>query len=304
MSAAGRLARLAAGLAAVWLLASCSVVEQGTGVLADVGKISESDRQAIVKTSAAARSTFGEITDEEEYYIGRGVAALVLAQYPVYRNDALTRYINELGQSAAVFSDRPETYAGYYFAVLDSDEINALAAPGGFIFVTRGLVRRCANEEMLAAVLAHEVGHVSAKHGLQSIQKSRLLEAFKLIGQTAADRYGPEELSRLTTIFEGALGDVVDTLIIRGYDRKFEYQADELAVKCLAAAGFAPRGLPDFLEILAGAGASEQGKGWFKTHPSAGQRLERVKPAAASTGAAVKVPAARTQRFQKNAKGV
>jgi predicted Zn-dependent protease len=304
MSAAGRFGRAAAGLAAGWLLASCSVVEQGAGVLAEAGKISESNQKAIVQTTTMARSTFGEITDEEEYYIGRGVAALVLAQYPVYHNDALTRYINELGQSAAVFSDRPETYAGYHFVVLDSDEINALAAPGGFIFVTRGLVRRCANEEMLAAVLAHEVGHVNAKHGLQSIQKSRLIEAFKVIGQSAADRYGPEQLNRLTGIFEGALGDVVDTLIIRGYDRKFEYQADELAVKYLTAAGFAPQGLPDFLGILAGAGASEQGKGWFKTHPSAGQRLERVKPAAAAQGAAVKVPSARTLRFQKNVKGV
>jgi len=304
MRALSRFAQVAAGLAAGWLLVSCSVVEQGTGVLADVGQISESDRQAIVKTSQAARSTFSEITEEEEYYIGRGVAALVLAQYPVYHNDALTRYVNELGQSVAAYSNRPETYAGYHFAVLDSDEINALAAPGGLIFVTWGLLRRCQNEEMLAAVLAHEVGHVAAKHGLQSIQKSRLIDAFKVIGQTAAERYGPEQLSQLTTIFEGALGDVVDTLIIRGYDRKYEYEADDLAVKCLAAAGFSAQGLPDFLETLVSPGASEQGKGWFKTHPSAAQRLEKANSAVAATGAAAKVPPARTQRFQQNAKGV
>jgi predicted Zn-dependent protease len=293
----------AAALAAIWLLASCSVVEQGTEILADTGQISAGDQKAIVSTSRAARSTFSEISGEEEHYIGRGVAALVLARYSVYRNDALTRYLNELGQSVAVFSDRPETYGGYHFAVLDSDEINALAAPGGLIFVTRGLVRRCANEEMLAAVLAHEVGHVSAKHGLQSIQKSRLIEAFEVIGQTAADRYGPEQLSRLTSLFEGALGDVVDTLIIRGYDRKYEYEADSLAMKTLAAAGFAAQGLPGFLGTLTAAGASEQGKGWFKTHPSAEQRLDRLKSAGA-TGAGGEVPDARTQRFKQNTKGV
>jgi predicted Zn-dependent protease len=304
MRAAGRLVQAAVGLMAGWLLASCSVVEKGTGVLAGAGKISESDRQAIVKTSSAARSTFAEITEEEEYYIGRGVSALVLAQYPVFHNDALTRYVNELGQTVAAFSDRPETYAGYHFAVLDSAEINALAAPGGFIFVTRGLVRRCENEEMLAAVLAHEVGHVAAKHGLQSIQKSRLIDAFKVIGQTAAERYGPEQLSRLTAIFEGALGDVMDTLIIRGYDRKYEYEADGLAVKYLAGAGFVPLGLADFLKNLVSAGAAEQGKGWFKTHPSADQRLEKIGSAIASAGAAAAIPAARTQRFQRNSKGV
>jgi predicted Zn-dependent protease len=284
-------------------LVSCSVVEQGSDILAGQGKISEKDRKAIVQTSQAAQSTFAEITEEEEYYIGRGVAALVLAQYPVYHNDALTRYVNEVGQSVAVYSGRPETYAGYHFAVLDSGEINAMAAPGGFVFVTRGLLRRCANEDMLAAVLAHEVGHVAAKHGLQSIQKARLIDAFTVIGQTAAERYGPEQLSQLTTIFEGALGDVVDTLIIRGYDRKYEYEADGLAVKYLAAAGFAPRGLEAFLQTLTGAGTAEQGKGWFKTHPAAGQRLDRVKSSVAAMGA-VPVPPSRTQRFRQNTKGV
>ncbi len=305
MRGLGRFSRFPAALLAGLVLASCSAIEKGTDMLAGAGKISEKDRQAIVTTSSAARSTFAEITEEEEYYIGRGVAALVLAQYPVFHNDALTRYVNEVGQSVAVSSDRPETYAGYHFAVLDSAEVNALAAPGGFIFVTRGLLRRCGNEEMLAAVLAHEVGHVAAKHGLQSIQKSRLIDGFKVIGQTAAERYGPEQLSRLTTIFEGALGDVVDTLIIRGYDRKYEYEADDLAVKYLSAAGFVPQGLADFLQALAGAGAAEQGKGWFKTHPAAGQRLDRVKTSiAAAPGAAAAAPAARTQRFELGTKGV
>lgn len=299
-----RLAWVGAGLVAGWLLAGCSAVQKGTGMLADVGTKAESRRQAVVKTSSAVRSTFSDITEEEEYYIGRGVAALVLAQFPVYHNDALTLYISALGRSVAEFSSRPEIYAGYHFAVLDSDEINAMAAPGGFIFVTRGLLRRCANEEMLAAVLAHEVGHVAAKHGLQSIKKSRLIDAFKVIGQKAAERYGPEELSQLTAIFEGALGDVVDTLVLRGYDRKYEYEADALAVKFAAAAGFAPQGLPDFLKVLIGAGATGQGKGWFKTHPSAADRLDRVNSVVAPAGAAAQFQAARTLRFQQNTKGV
>jgi predicted Zn-dependent protease len=286
------------------VLAACSAIEKGTGVLAGAGKISESDRQAIVKTSSAVRSTFSEITEEEEYYIGRGVAALVLAQYPVYHNDGLTRYVNTVGQSVAAFSDRPETYAGYHFVILDSAEVNALAAPGGFVFVTRGLVKRCSNEEMLAAVLAHEVGHVAAKHGLQSIKKSRLIDAFKVIGQQAAERYGPEQLSQLTTIFEGALGDVVDTLIVRGYDRKYEYEADDLAVKYAAATGYSPQGLSDFLQTMVGDHGAEQGKGWFKTHPSAGDRIDRVKAKIASLSNVPLAFAARTQRFQESVKGI
>lgn len=299
-----RLPQVLGGLLIGLLLASCSAIEKGTDMLAGAGKISERDRKAIVKTSAAVRSTFSDITEEEEYYIGRGVAALVLAQYPVYHNDGLTRYINTVGQSVVAFSDRPETYAGYHFVILDSDEVNALAAPGGFVFVTRGLLRRCTNEEMLAAVLAHEVGHVAAKHGLQSIKKSRLIDAFKLIGQQAAERYGPEQLSQLTTIFEGALGDVVDTLIIRGYDRKYEYEADDMAVKYVAASGYSPQGLSDFLQTMVGDHGAEQGKGWFKTHPSAGERVDRVKAKITSMGAVPQIVSARTQRFQQSMKGI
>jgi predicted Zn-dependent protease len=285
------------------ILASCSVVQQGRDILGKTGEISGKG-QALVKTSEAVRSTFSDITEQEEYYIGRGVAALVLAQYPVYQNDNLIRYVNTVGQSVVYFSDRPEIYAGYHFLILDSDEVNALSAPGGLIFVSRGLLRRCKNEEMLAAVLAHEVGHVSAKHGLQSIKKSRLVDAFRVMGQKAAERYGPEELTQLTSIFEGALGDVVDTLIIRGYDRQFEYEADELSVKITTAAGYSPQGLTDFLGTLTGDSAAASGKGWFKTHPAAGQRLARVRTQISALGAVPKIQPVRTQRFEQKIAGL
>jgi predicted Zn-dependent protease len=288
------------GLVIVFLLAGCSAIEKGTNVLASAGRSGET----VVKTASVVRSTFADITEQEEYYIGRSVAALVLSQYPVYHNDALTRYVNTVGQSVAAFSDRPETYAGYHFVVLDSPEINALAAPGGFIFVTRGLLSRCTNEDMLACVLAHEVGHVVAKHGLQSIKKSRLLDAFKLLGQQAAEHYGPQQLSQLTTIFEGTLSDVMDTLVTRGYDRKYEYEADELAVKFATATGYSPQGLTAFLQTMVGDHGGEQGKGWFKTHPAPTDRIDRVKAKIATLSGVPQILQGRTQRFQQSAKGI
>ncbi len=75
-----------------------------------------------------------------------------------------------LGQSLVIFSDRPETFGGYHFLLLDSNEINAFAAPGGLILVTRGMLQCCANEDELAAVLAHEIAHVEKKHGLTAIK--------------------------------------------------------------------------------------------------------------------------------------
>src|SRR4030042_1477289 len=173
---------------ALVLLGSCAAVESGADILAGTGQISASDRQSILKTSQAVSATFSQITEEQEYYIGRSVAALILAQYPAYDNAALNNYINTLGQAIVFNSNRPEIYAGYHFLVLDTEEVNALSAPGGFIFISKGLIRRCKNEEMLASILAHEVGHVCAKHGLQAIKKSRLVDAFKVIGTGAARR--------------------------------------------------------------------------------------------------------------------
>lgn len=285
-------------------LTACSAVQQGADILTATGKISESDRKAIVQTSEAVRSSFADITEEEEYYIGRGVAALILSQYPVYDDQDLTQYVNTVGQAVVYSSNRPEIYAGYHFLILNTEEVNALAAPGGFIFVSKGLLRRCENEEMLASILAHEVGHVCARHGLQSIKKSRLVDAFRLIGQEAARRYGPEELTQLTNIFEGALGDVVDTLILRGYDRKFENEADELSVKFAGATGYTPQGLVDFLQTMIGDASAAAGKGWFKTHPTPEQRIEKVRTQAASIGAYLVEEPVRTKRFQQTLAGL
>jgi len=304
MRALTRTLPVPAAFLAVFLLASCAAVQQGADILAGAGKISESDRQAISKTSQAVSATFSEITEEQEYYIGRSVAALILSQYPAYDNPALTNYINTLGQAIVYSSDRPEIYAGYHFLILDTEEVNALSAPGGFIFISKGLVRRCRNEEMLASILAHEVGHVCAKHGLQAIKKSRLVDAFRVIGQEAARRYGPEELAELTTAFEGALGDVVETLVVRGYDRKYEYEADELAVKFDLAVGYSPKGLTDFLQTMVGDSSTASGKGWFKTHPSAEQRIEKVKNRLRAVSSVPDEAQVRTKRFQQSMAGL
>lgn len=294
------MAQVLVAFMAFLFLASCAAVQKGADILAGTGQISESDRQSITKTSQAVSATFSQITEEQEYYIGRSVAALILAQYPAYDNAALNTYINTLGQAIVYSSDRPEIYAGYHFLVLDTEEVNALSAPGGFIFVSKGLIRRCKNEEMLASILAHEVGHVCSKHGLQAIKKSRLVDAFKVIGMEAARRYGSEELAQLTTAFEGALGDVFETLVVRGYDRKYEYEADDLAVKFDVAVGYAPKGLTDFLQTMIGDATTASGKGWFKTHPSPEQRMDKVKSRIASLSSVPLEAQVRTKRFEKS----
>jgi predicted Zn-dependent protease len=288
-------------LVLVSLMISCSTIQKG---IDQISKISDEDKKALIETGKTLRSTFADISEEEEYYIGRAVAALILTQYKAYNNNVLNNYVNQIGHAVVLYSDRPEIYAGYHFLILDSDEVNALAAPSGFIFITKGLLKRCRNEEMLASILAHEVGHVAAKHGLQSIKKSRLIEAFQLIGTKAVQRYGSEELAKLTSVFENVLGDIVEKLIERGYDRKFEYEADQLSVETAVRTGYDPNGLMDFLETMAKDSEGQADKGWFKTHPSAKDRLKKVDKNINSLKSIPQKEKIRTQRFERAMKSL
>jgi len=289
--------RLCALIIMAGLFMTCQTIKENIGALSG-GKVSTSDVETVEKTTKAVRSSFAEITEEEEYYIGRAVSAMILSQYTVYKNDVLTKYINRVGNAVAIHSDRPETYAGYHFLILDTEEVNALAAPGGLIFITKGLLKRCEDEEMLGTILAHEVGHVSGKHGLRSIKKSRLVDAFRIIGAEAAKRYTPERLSQLTDIFENTLGDIAENLIERGYDRKYEYEADKLSVKTSARTGYDANGLLAFLGTMVDDKSSESSKGWFKTHPSAKDRIGRATKEISSIKPMPAKNKARTSRFQ------
>jgi len=288
-------ALLAALLVGTFL--SCAVVEQGLEAIPGGEKI-KSQKETAVKATQFVRQTFGDITEEEEYYIGRTVAALILSLYPVYENNALTSYVNTLGNAVAVYSDRPETYAGYHFLILDTEEVNALSAPGGFIFISKGLMKRCRDEETLACILAHEIGHVSAKHGLQSIKKSRLVDAFRLLGQEAAQKYTSEQLAQLVNIFEGVLGDIVESLVEKGYDRKYEYEADKLGTITATRTGYSAQGLLDFLQTMADEEGKPGLKGWFQTHPSAKDRMSRVTKEISQLGQLPTAQTVRTSRFQ------
>ena len=283
----------------------CQAVKQGAAdIIASTGKVSREDAQAIVKTAEVLRSTFADITEEEEYYIGRATAALILSKYKPYRDEALSGYINVMGTAIVYNSDRPETYGGYHFLVLDTDEVNAMAAPGGYIFVTKGLIKRCGDEETLAAILAHEIGHVAERHGLKSIKKSRLIDAFKVLGSEASRQFNSEELAKVTGIFEGVLGDVVETLVERGYDRKFEYEADKLGLTFAFRTGYSPDGLAEFLKNMEENRPSGPAAGWFKTHPSPADRLARAKPEIAALGAAPAKLGVRTARFAQAVKNL
>lgn len=299
---AGRLSMLSVGLAPLGsLLAGCKTLESVTNVGAELGAatgvLTDSQADSLQKSGAAVARSFEEFTPEQEYYIGRTVGTMVLQKYPPYNNQAATTYINTLGQVLARASDLPETYGGYHFMIQDSSEINALAAPGGLIFVTRGMLRCCRHEDAVAAVLAHEIGHVQLKHGLQAIKKSRVTAALTTLGVEGAKTFGGEELAQLTETFEDSITDITNTMINNGYSRGFERQADQSAVTILKRVGYDPNGLTDMLKVMDK--RLKPGRIDFaKTHPSPHNRIADIEQMVGNV-APVRSPKARQRRFQR-----
>lgn len=215
------------------------------------------------------------ISEDEEYYVGRAVAARLLSQYRLLENKRLTDYVNQVGQVVALHSDKPQTYGGYHFAILDTNEMNAFACPGGIIFITKGMLNAVKNEDELAAVLAHEVGHVSHQDGIAAIKKARWTEAVTIIGTKAAAEYGSKDLASLVSIFEGSIDDIVKTLVVNGYGQSQELDADKAALGYLASAGYNPGALRDFIGRIIEKGKGTEG-GLLKTHPATSDRLQEV----------------------------
>ena len=254
------------------------------------------DTKAMAKETLVVTNSYEDITPEQEYYIGRTVGAMILQKHEPYINPMADRYVNVMGQMLAQASDRPETYGGYHFLIQDSDEINAFAAPGGFIFLTRGMLRCCPQEDAVAAVLAHEIGHVQYKHGLRAIKQSRVTSALTALAIKGAKNYGDEDLTELTKTFEGSIYDITKTLIVNGYSRSFENQADLAAISILQRAGYNPNGLVTMLNQMKT--RLKPGRQDFAaTHPSPDSRLAEIQQYIGKYSA-VKSPQARQTRFK------
>jgi predicted Zn-dependent protease len=275
--------------------AAGSIAKVGTSIGVASGVIDQSQASSIVKSTEAVAKTFQDITPEQEYYIGRAVGAVLVGKYNPCHQEKATMYLNVLGQTLAQASDLPETFGGYHFSILDSDEINAFAAPGGLIFVTRGMLRCCKHEDAVAAVLAHEIGHVQYKHGLQAIQKSRVTEALTTIALEGGKSFGGENLAQLTQVFENSLSDITTTLVNNGYSRAFESQADGAAVAILRRVGYSPNGLVDMLKVMEQR-LTPGGLDFAKTHPSPGDRIAEIQKIIGAY-TTVKAPQGRQGRF-------
>ena len=205
-----------------------------------------------------------EYSEEEEIAIGRQIAGGLLGAAPLVKDNLLQKYVNNVGRWIASQSERPDL--PWHFGIINSTDINAFAAPGGYIFITLGLYQILNDEAELAGVLAHEVSHVIRKHHLKILQQSQLVDiGGKVLTNEAGDNKQVQNL-----IGNGA------EIVARSLDKNAEFEADRMAVVLAARAGYEAYGLPQVLQEIGHASSNDRVALLFKTHPHSDERLARL----------------------------
>jgi len=211
------------------------------------------------------------MSPQQEKAVGAAEHKKIAAQYGLYEDEALNAYVNEVGQRVAQKTERSDV--AYKFYIIDSPIVNAFALPGGYVYVSRGLLALAENEAQLAAVLGHEIGHITARH--------------------SAERYSHTVLASLgtgllsATIGEDGVSDLLglgSNLYLSSYSRGQENQADTLGIRYLDHAGYNPGAMTEFLTNLQNhsaleaqiAGQQAQGSGYFSTHPATQDRISKT----------------------------
>jgi predicted Zn-dependent protease len=208
----------------------------------------------------------GKTPVEDEVRIGRQVAGDLLGAAPLVKDDTLQRYVNSVGRWVAQQSNRKDL--NWHFGVIESEDINAFAAPGGYIFLTKGLYRRLNNEAELAGVLAHEIAHVSKKHHLEVLKKSAMIGA---LSQSVSKEIKSGDQAVQNLIGNGA------EMLARGLDKDAEFEADRIGAVFAARAGYDPWGLPTVLQDMATVSTKDNRLALlYKTHPTAADRLAQL----------------------------
>ena len=230
---------------------------------------------AFVLSACAGNPTGGAnfvlMSESAELKKGRELHAEMLQQNPIYQDLELQAYVEKVGQKMAAVSHRPEL--DYVFTIIDSPDINAFALPGGFVYVNRGLLTYLNSEAQLAAVLGHEIGHVTARHAVrqQTAARSANAASIALIFATGVD------LRETTSLISGAL--------ISGYGRDMELEADSLGAEYLSKAGYDPLAMVQVIEVLknhedftkrTSNRTAVSYHGLFASHPRNDTRLQEV----------------------------
>jgi predicted Zn-dependent protease len=237
---------------------------------------------ACATNPVTGKSDFVLMSEQQEIRLGVTSHADLIKQQTPYKNQALSDYVNRIGQRLAANSHRPTLR--YHFTVLDSPAVNAFALPGGYVYITRGLMSYLNSEAELAAVLGHELGHVTARHGVRQYSAALATSlGYAIVAAGVPELQG----SGAESVF-----NAISTSLLRGYGREHELEADRLGAEYLARTGYDPQAMIEVITVLKNQElfenkvARQEGRepqsyhGLFATHPSNDRRLQEVVGAA------------------------
>jgi len=235
-------------------------------LLSGASAVNASDFRARLSSQLSQKRNLDDIRAEISF--GRDVAARILGTIPLVRDEALTLYLNRIGVALAASANRPDL--AFHFALLDSDTVNAFAAPGGYVFVTRGALKLMADEAELAAVLAHEIAHVASRHIVNELRiRSQDTEGMSLTSLIV----GSSDPVRLA--LQQMVDQAVNILFKRGYKQQDEFESDRIGTMLLVFSGYDPTALKRYLRKIPTL-ESQSTKDLSRTHPPLSQRIAKI----------------------------
>ncbi len=260
------------------------------GILEGTGAI-DKKTSGILRGATAVVQSMQPIGWEEERAIGGSLALEVFKNFGgQYKNDKLQRYIALVGLTVAGVSDRADI--PYHFAILNSSAPNAFATPGGYIFVSSGLLKLVRNEAELAGILGHEIAHVAKRHALKTIERSKTLSGFSQLTTSILDS-DPGVLNNIVK-------EMSTTLFTKGLDQNLEFEADKFGMDYAYRVGYNAGGLRDFMKVL---GKTQKSRSvLLSTHPTPRARYGKLNAQAKRYRSASLAPVL-SQRYLAETKG-
>jgi len=258
---AGVLLALMAVILLVCMLAQ--TVQAGFPGLGDIGSAISRAKKTADDTAKVAKGAAG-LSLDEEIAIGDAVSVAIVARYGgLWRDAAATRRVNLIGRTLAQYATRQDL--DWRFGLLNSDAINAFSAPGGRVFITRGLYQILPNDDELAGVLAHEIIHIDQRHAVNSIAHNEMLGGFTGLLADNSGAFGQ---------FVQVVDAVTDEILVTGYNPNTEFDADAGGHDLAEVTGFAPGGLRAALILISTVNVQQQEV--LNTHPPIAERLQRL----------------------------
>jgi predicted Zn-dependent protease len=238
-----------------------------------------------------------QFTPEAEHFLGRAIAAQLIYRYGLDQNPAARKYLAVLGTYLAYANNMSVPYRGYHFGILATREPLAFSTPGGYVFISRGMLETVRSEEELAGVIAHELGHLQGKDGIRSVGQSKATSMLTMLGTLTLSLAGGGGLAgALLQSFEGAVDHAVTDLVSKGYSRRQELAADAAAIRIMTNAGYPAR---SYLHLTSRMFADQNGKSasLLSTHPASTERLDALGKLVGQETAAAEENPARRKRF-------